>query len=613
MEYKANPQNWDAAQDTNGILYFANTNGILIYNGAKWSLIKTKLKSNVRSVALGGDKKIYVGGQSEFGYLANDSSGNKVFKSLSENMPDSLKKFTDVWSVKPLNNNIYFLATERLFRYNYKTGKIRSWKSSKYFYWDFIVHNQLYVFESHIGILKVDDNELKLIRGGAKFKNFIVYSVLPFKSDTVLVCTFHHGLLLFNGVRLWPLKTNVNTFLDNQEVYSARVLPDSTYLFTTLRGGVININRKGNIIRILNKKSGLQDNDVLNAFVDRDDNVWLMHENGLSRVEWFSPVSYFSDKEYGIQGAIFSIIRFNGYLYVSTGIGVFRMEAGKAPFEAKKDVFKQVKGINTQVWELHNFNGQLLAATTDGVFQINGLKSKSLLSQLCFTLYQSPIDSNTVYAGLSHGLARFKEINKKWVMVNDYSHVANEIRSIYQDERNTVWLGTDFQGVTKVTLSDTVQKIQHFGKNNHLPVGYNEIISMPGHFYITTEKGLFQAYKTSKDQYQFKKVNLFNNGESTGEHPIDNIVPDKKGNAWIVTSDSLGYAIKLGKDKYQYQPWPYHLFNNFGIEAVYLDNDGMVWFGGEGMLIRFNPKNQMDRFFKLQDIDNRHSNFQRAG
>ncbi len=599
MEYRANPQNWDAAQDTNGILYFANTDGILMYNGAKWSLIKTKLKSNVRSVVLGGDKKIYVGGQSEFGYLASDTSGNKIFVSLSDNLPDSLKKFTDVWSVKSLNNNIYFLATERLFRYNCKTGKILSWKSSKYFYWDFIVHNQLYVFESHIGILKVDDNALKLIKGGEKFKNFTVYSVLPYKSDTVMVCTFRHGLLLFNGERLWPLKTNVNTFLDKQEVYYARILPDSTYLFTTLRGGVINMDRKGNIIRILNKKSGLQDNDVLNAFVDRDNNVWLMHENGLSKVEWFSPVSYFSDKEYGIQGAIYSIIRFKGYLYAATGIGVFRMQPGKTSFETKRNVFKQVKGINTQVWELHDFNGQLLAATTDGVYQIEGLKSKSILTQLCFTLYQSRYDSSIVYAGLSHGFARFKEINKKWVMVNDYDNIANEIRSIYQDKRNSVWLGTDYQGVAKVTLTDTIQRIQHFGKNNHLPAGYNELIPFHDDFFITTEKGLFKAYKSSNDQYQFRKVNLFknnNNIESTVDHPIDNIIPDKSGNAWIVTSDSLGYATKTGKDKYQYHPWPYHLFNNFGIEAVYLDHNGFVWFGGEGMLIRYDPKNKWTGF-----------------
>ena len=39
-QYKAGMQNWDIAQDKNGILYFGNNEGLLRFDGRFWNLIK---------------------------------------------------------------------------------------------------------------------------------------------------------------------------------------------------------------------------------------------------------------------------------------------------------------------------------------------------------------------------------------------------------------------------------------------------------------------------------------------------------------------------------------------------------------------------------------------
>lgn len=601
MVYKANPQNWVAAQDTDGIMYFGNTDGILKYNGVKWKLIPTHLKTVVRALARGGDNKIYVGAQAEFGYLDSDSSGNTIFRALSNHLPDSLK-FTDIWSIKALGNYVYFLATERLFRYDWKTGKIISWKPERYFYSDYVVRNHLYVFEPNIGLFSVIGKKLKMLPKGRLFAHYIVYGIFSYSSRYSLVCTFKHGMYLFDGKKLQPFKTPANEYLDKNEVYSAQMLPDSTYLFTTLRRGVLNMNKKGRIIRILDKKEGLQDNDVLNSFVDRDQNIWLMHENGLSKVEWFAPVTYFSDKEYQLQGAVLALLRFHGYFYVATGIGVFRMEPNENEYSAGKYIFKQVRGIDTQVWELHDFNGSLLAATTDGVYLIKGLKATSLSQSLCYTLFQSKVNKNIVYAGLANGLTRFRYRNGKWKSGHQIKGISSEIRSIYQDSSHALWLGTDYQGVLKVNLHDSVNTLRHFGTKDSLPRGYNEIISLPHHFYITTDKGLYRAKSEGKEKYKFAKVNLFGSSVSGENRPIDNIIQDKRGNAWIVTSDSIGYATKINSDRYKYHSYPYRLFNNYGIGTVYLDNNGIVWLGGEGMLIELNSNKKWTGYNKYDAI-----------
>ena len=57
--YKAGTQNWDICQDINGILYFANNEGLLSFDGTYWKIYPLPNKTIVRSVAIAADNKIY--------------------------------------------------------------------------------------------------------------------------------------------------------------------------------------------------------------------------------------------------------------------------------------------------------------------------------------------------------------------------------------------------------------------------------------------------------------------------------------------------------------------------------------------------------------------------
>ena len=78
-DYDASIQNWDILQDARGIMYFANTSGILEYDGVNWRRISTPLGSVIRSLAMDDRGIIYVAGQREPGYLAPDSLGLSTF------------------------------------------------------------------------------------------------------------------------------------------------------------------------------------------------------------------------------------------------------------------------------------------------------------------------------------------------------------------------------------------------------------------------------------------------------------------------------------------------------------------------------------------------------
>src|SRR6476660_7053740 len=53
--YNGGSQNWDIAQDKNGIVYFANNQGLLSFDGTFWRKYPLPNKTIVRSVAIDHD------------------------------------------------------------------------------------------------------------------------------------------------------------------------------------------------------------------------------------------------------------------------------------------------------------------------------------------------------------------------------------------------------------------------------------------------------------------------------------------------------------------------------------------------------------------------------
>ena len=91
-DYNSSKQNWCAVQDFRGLLYIANTQGILEYDGVSWRTISTSKNSSALALALSNDgRRVYVGGNSDIGYLSPDSSGTMEYVSLLNLIPEKFR------------------------------------------------------------------------------------------------------------------------------------------------------------------------------------------------------------------------------------------------------------------------------------------------------------------------------------------------------------------------------------------------------------------------------------------------------------------------------------------------------------------------------------------
>ena len=65
-QYGYGTQNWDIEQGETGLMYFANNEGLLEFDGLAWNLFPLPNKTILRSILI-KDNLIYGGGQNEFG------------------------------------------------------------------------------------------------------------------------------------------------------------------------------------------------------------------------------------------------------------------------------------------------------------------------------------------------------------------------------------------------------------------------------------------------------------------------------------------------------------------------------------------------------------------
>lgn len=111
-------------QRSNGLMYFANNEGVLEYDGNSWRLIPMPNNSVVRSLAVDSLQRVYVGAYNELGYLESDQQGKLSYHSLIDLIPESERDFSEIWQIFPFENGMLFHSFQKILYY--KEGKLRS-------------------------------------------------------------------------------------------------------------------------------------------------------------------------------------------------------------------------------------------------------------------------------------------------------------------------------------------------------------------------------------------------------------------------------------------------------------------------------------------------------
>jgi hypothetical protein len=348
-DYNAGMQNWAAAQDNRGIMYFGNNNGILEYDGQNWQIYGVPNHSIVRSLACDTNGTIYAGAFNEFGYLYPDNRGQLRYHSLSSQLPPAYRLFDDIWKIYPCEEGMLFHSFFAIFYVKDTTVKVIKYNDS--FGYSGMWNNTLYIHRPGRGIYAIDIHRKDTLITDGEFFADKTLTFLLHRKNSILAGTNDQGMYILDHNRFRPWKCKVNDFLRENQIFSGIALDQNLYAVGTVQSGLVIFDADGNLKQHVSKSKGLQNNTILSLFQDENNNLWLGLDNGIDYLKLNSPVTYISPpKEIGA-GYVSAL--HNGILYLGTNQGLYCASWDKL-FSKDFDYpdFIRIPNTSGQVWVL---------------------------------------------------------------------------------------------------------------------------------------------------------------------------------------------------------------------------------------------------------------------
>lgn len=538
-DYKAATQNWEVATDSRGFMYFANNDGLLEFDGAQWHLYGLPNRSIVRSVKVDANDRIYVGQQNAFGYMEPDEKGQLQYHSLLDLIPEKERNFEEVWRIHLTTFGVVFQSYTHLFVYN--ENHLQRIPLENRIRFSFYVNGRFFIQEEREGVVKEYKQGAFLpMPEFEPLKKKEIWAILPVSNNRFLIGTSNDGVFILEGTELRAWEGEANSFLIENQIFSAIKFKGAYYAFGTIQDGLLITDEDGRVIQHLNKKKGLHNNTVLCIGTDRDENLWLGLDNGIDYVDISSPFTYMYHSE-GL-GATYTSLVHNGKLYVGTNHGLFVKDWPERNTVETED-FRLIPKTIGQVWYLGVHQGIVLCGHNSGTFQIEG-ETAQQISEIkgAWMFLDLKNDDKHLLGGNYNCLSLFEKSadNRSWSLVGQVKGFSESSRLLAEDKDGHIWMSHGYKGVFHIHLNekkDSVVSYSFYNSNSGLPSDiYINLMQADGNIIFTSPNGIY-AYNDKKDRFE---PSVYYNNLFDQQKNIDYLKQDQYYNIWFCGAATPG-------------------------------------------------------------------------
>ncbi|MBX2889420.1 MAG: hypothetical protein KF734_00710 [Saprospiraceae bacterium] len=592
--YQAGTQNWDAAQDGRGVLFFANNEGLLQFDGSHWACHPVANKTVVRSVAIDPEGRIFVGAQSELGYFFPTANGQLRYHSLVALLPPDKRNFEDVWDIAVVGKAVFFRTQRAVLQL--LDNRISIHEPGGDLTAMFATPRGLLVQKDLSEILLFENNGFRPLFQAPELASELT-GMMRWQGDTLLFSSLKNGLFHFSGNQFARWRTTHDALFREKRIYTSTTLPDGHLALGTSLDGFVEIDLECRIFRHLNKKNGLQNNNVLHTFADRAGNLWLGLDNGIDCALLHSPfTSVIPDAD--LQGTGYAAAVFDRQLFLGVSNGVYRTPWRSYFDPEKRPYYEKIGSTDGQVWTLHAAGDALLLGHHEGSFRLAG--------QVCSRISSEPgawtfvrLTDDYLLGGNYAGLVLYRKSGKNWVFDQKLNGLNESCRFMVRDADGSIWVAHPYRGLFRVEWSaerKSELRVQFFNAQNGLPSDLNNLVfSLAGKAVFATEKGVFRfdkqlgAFVPDED---FERL-------LGKDNPVKYLREDAEGRIWFVAGKEVGVLTvdDFGlKKEIRKQIFP-ELTGKLvaGFEFVFPLDEANVFFGAEQGFIHFNAA-QRSRF-----------------
>ncbi|MBA5629595.1 hypothetical protein HU137_07410 [Moheibacter sp. BDHS18] len=524
LNYEGEALVWGITQTADRQLYFANNKILLQFDGNRWQHHWLPEKTIIRSV-FAVENKVFTGSYMEFGYWEM-MDGHLTYTSLSKKFKLFEEKGNDeVWNIFSFQNKIYFQTFFSIYIYDGKT--IKTVKTPSQITYAFPVKNQIYVASITEGIYRFENGAFYPDKRIDQLKNKVIHSILPYRNG-LMIFTQKEGVFIFENDEISSWKNDLNKTFQLEMINSALRISDSKYAVGTSGDGLYLVDiESGNYTNLHKNNGSLQNNSVLSIFQDKESNLWLGLDNGISFVQNDANSFVYQDFT-GKLGSVNAIQKTENGFLLGSNHGLYALENGK---------LQLIPGTQGPVWSIAKVGSQFIIGHNNATMIYEGGNLQKINALPGGYRFEKQED-NLYYQANYVGLYQYQFINGNWVHEKLAPKLIKPINQFFKKEEFV--LATDmYRGVYKINLENNEFVEVQAEDKSHL---YNsKMVEINQQLYFLSNRIWYELDNWSN---QLKKSDRLNELLPT----VNNILPLGK-DIFLVESNSILSVVKIENQK----------------------------------------------------------------
>ncbi|HSF45193.1 MAG TPA: triple tyrosine motif-containing protein [Chitinophagaceae bacterium] len=305
--------------------------------------------------------------------------------------------------------------------------------------------------------------------------------------------------------------------------------------------GCLVIDLDGKVVQKIARKEGLQNNNVLSVFFDKDGNLWTGLNNGISFIAFNSAFKYITPNNNNeVSG--FSARIYNNQLYIGSSDGAYYVpiEGGNKDLSFMKGSFKQVGNSSGQVWRLDEVNQQLLMAHNSGCYHILNNQAERISTDAGWLFIPTnPVPpSANILTGTYAGLKMIRYQNGIFKDGGNLPGVYESLRFLTIDNEDGIWASHPYRGIYKINLNKDTSAYTAtlLTEKAGLPSSLeNHVFKIKNRIVFGTEKGVYEYDENLKKFIPSPFLTPV-----LGTTPVRYMTEDSDGNIWFCSGKKLG-------------------------------------------------------------------------
>jgi AraC family chitin signaling transcriptional activator len=436
---------WDIESAPNGVVYMATDNGLLEFDGEDWNIYSGS-QGITRSLCVIDDSTFFTGSDLDFGIWKKQKQ-HLYYTSLypfKQNVQNGIEEF---WHCYSLKDGIVFISAQSIFVYhNEQLTKI---PAPSRILNCFPSGDSLFIVDKENGLLSFNNLSLREVEYQIDAKTNAVFIGLFENNNELFFVSDNNGVYNYSKKGIKIVESPLSNYLKKAKVFSFERITNQYIAIGTVMKGLVIADVNGNIVHLINRFKGLQNNTILSLHYAPNGKLWAGLDHGLTSLFLHDPFTYFYDFR-GDFGSGYTAHLLGENFYLGTNQGLYFSSWDKLDDKFPYYSFEHIPQTDGQVWSLYSTNDYLLIGHDKGLFQYKNKQLEVIDSRSGVWSIQRA--GEYLLTGTYDGINVYHKQNQQWMFLKKMDSIIGSCTQlIFQDERH-LWVNIPNYAIIRVEI-----------------------------------------------------------------------------------------------------------------------------------------------------------------